>query len=65
MAVDAQTVGGYAKIATVIGPDLARLAQARQGDRVRFAAVALEQALAALREERQEHDRLAAALGAT
>ena len=63
MAVDAHTVGGYAKIATVIGPDLARLAQARQGDSVRFTAIALDEAVAALREEHEEHERLAAALG--
>lgn len=37
-----QTVGGYAKIATVITPDLDRVAQARPGDRVRFTQVDLE-----------------------
>lgn len=39
-----QTVGGYAKIATVISSDLDRLAQAIPGNRVRFEAVTLEQA---------------------
>ncbi len=34
-----QTMGGYPKIATVIGADLDRLAQARPGDRIRFTAV--------------------------
>jgi antagonist of KipI len=38
------TVGGYAKIATVITPDLDLVAQARPGDRVRFAPVNLEEA---------------------
>ncbi|MDP9370565.1 MAG: 5-oxoprolinase subunit PxpB [Chloroflexota bacterium] len=33
------TVGGYPKIATVIGPDLDKLAQVRPGDTVTFAAV--------------------------
>ncbi len=33
------TVGGYPKIATVIGPDLDTLAQVRPGDRVAFTAV--------------------------
>lgn len=45
-----QTVGGYAKIATIIGPDLDLLARALPGDSVRFAAVSLGQALAAARE---------------
>lgn len=39
-----QTVGGYAKIATVISSDLPRLAQATPGDTVRFASVDLETA---------------------
>ena len=34
-----QTVGGYAKIATVVSPDLNRVAQARPGDKVRFQEV--------------------------
>lgn len=34
-----QTMGGYPKIATVIGADLDRLAQARPGDQIRFVAV--------------------------
>jgi len=38
-----RTVGGYAKIATVISPDLAKLAQARPGSLVRFSKVGLEQ----------------------
>ncbi len=37
-----QTVGGYAKIATVITPDLNRLAQAIPGDAVRFQKINLE-----------------------
>ncbi|MFL5272965.1 MAG: biotin-dependent carboxyltransferase family protein [Anaeromyxobacteraceae bacterium] len=52
MMADCQTTGGYAKIATVIGPDLALLAQARFGDTVRFVACSEEEAVAALREER-------------
>lgn len=52
LMVDCQTAGGYAKIATVIGPDLRRLAQARAGDRVRFARVTHAAALRAVREER-------------
>ena len=41
---DRQTTGGYAKIATVITPDLWLLAQARQGTKVRFSPVSLSRA---------------------
>lgn len=39
LLADAQTTGGYPKIATVISADLPRLATRRPGDTVRFAAV--------------------------
>jgi biotin-dependent carboxylase-like uncharacterized protein len=39
MGVDGPSLGGYAKIATVISPDLCRLAQVRPGEPVRFRAV--------------------------
>ncbi|MDH5541226.1 MAG: biotin-dependent carboxyltransferase family protein [Rhizobacter sp.] len=39
LLADAQTAGGYPKIATVIGADLARLAASRPGQVVRFALV--------------------------
>lgn len=39
LLADAQTAGGYPKIATVIGADLGRLAGCRPGQAVRFAAV--------------------------
>ncbi len=39
-----QTVGGYAKIAVVITPDVDRVAQLKPGDRVRFQRVSLEKA---------------------
>ena len=51
MMADRQTTGGYAKIGTVIGPDLALLAQANPGDTVRFAACSEEEAVEALRQE--------------
>jgi allophanate hydrolase subunit 2 len=41
---DRQTTGGYAKIATVITPDLWLLAQARQGTKVRFVPVSASRA---------------------
>jgi allophanate hydrolase len=49
LGVDAQTIGGYAKIATVISADLPRLAHLRPGERLRFAVVSREAALAARR----------------
>jgi allophanate hydrolase subunit 2 len=39
MGVDGPSLGGYAKIATVISPDLSRLAQLRPGDPAHFRAV--------------------------
>ncbi|HCY84199.1 MAG TPA: KipI antagonist [Desulfobacteraceae bacterium] len=39
-----QTVGGYAKAATVISSDIPRLAQAVPGNRIRFESVSLETA---------------------
>lgn len=50
LGVDAQTIGGYAKIATVIRADLPRLAHARSGAVLRFRAVTRDEALAARRE---------------
>lgn len=44
---DAQTSGGYPKIATVIGADLWRVGQARLGSKLRFEQTAYADALAA------------------
>lgn len=52
LMADCQTVGGYAKIGWVIGPDLAALAQARDGDRVGFLRCGDAEAVGALRAER-------------
>ena len=52
LMADRQVTGGYPKIATVIGPDLGRLAQARPGSPVRFAVTTIEAAVAARRAER-------------
>ena len=46
---DRPVTGGYAKVATVIGADWARLAQALPGTPVRFRAVELAEAVAARR----------------
>ncbi len=48
---DGPTTGGYPKIATVVGPDLRRLAQARRNETIRFLAVEWERAHEAAREE--------------
>lgn len=52
MMADCQTSGGYAKIGTVIGPDLRLLAQSRSGDTVHFIRCPEEEAVSALRGER-------------
>jgi antagonist of KipI len=54
LMADCQTTGGYAKIAAVIGPDLAELAQARRGDAVRFVRCTMDEAVAAWRAERDQ-----------
>lgn len=58
LLADRQTTGGYAKIATAIGPDVAPLAQARPGESVRFVRVTVEEAHAAVREAAQTLARL-------
>ena len=49
LLADCQTVGGYPKIATVIGADLLRLGHALPGETLRFVEVSVAQALAARR----------------
>ena len=51
MMVDCGTTGGYAKIATVISSDLAKLAQAQPQDRIRFVQCTDLDAIQAYREE--------------
>jgi biotin-dependent carboxylase-like uncharacterized protein len=46
LLADRQTTGGYTKIATVIGPDLPKLAQLRPGEALRFEAVSVQEAQA-------------------
>ncbi len=55
---EANTCGGYPKIATVIEADLWRLGQAMPGDDLQFAVVDRAEALAALREVTDWLDRL-------
>jgi allophanate hydrolase len=56
LAADHQTTGGYPKIATVIGPDLDRVAQRRPGDPVRFVAVDPAEAIQVARTYALSHD---------
>lgn len=58
---EANTCGGYPKIATVIEADLWRLGQAMPADELRFAVVSRAEALAALRETADWLDRLRSA----
>ncbi len=44
LMADRQTVGGYPKIATVIGADLGKIAQRRPGEEVRFTPVSAREA---------------------
>jgi KipI family sensor histidine kinase inhibitor len=53
-----QTVGGYAKIATIASPDLDLLARALPGDVVRFEEIELKEALAAARQRARQLDQL-------
>jgi antagonist of KipI len=48
-----QTMGGYAKIAAVITPDLNKVAQARPGQKIRFREVTLSEALEALLDQQR------------
>lgn len=51
LLVDRQSTGGYTKIATVCSFDIGRIGQVRPGQRLRFAAVSVEEAHRLLREE--------------
>ncbi len=62
---DGPTIGGYPKIAVVIGADLDRLARLRPGDPVLFERVSLNEARTLLDEARRERARRVAELRAT
>jgi len=49
MLADRQTTGGYAKIAVIARVDLAKMAQTRVGERIKFKAIEVEEAQALLR----------------
>lgn len=54
LLADCQTMGGYAKVATVISADLAKMAHMPAGTALRFERVCVEQAHAALLAYRQQ-----------
>lgn len=56
---DAQTTGGYPKIAVATTPDLDRLGQAKPNDTIRFSEITLKEAYIRLLEYRKTIDRLA------
>lgn len=62
MQCDAQTAGGYPKLATVIAADMWRLAQTPIGGALRFRCVDLEEALAANQQVRDYVDRVRLAM---
>jgi antagonist of KipI len=57
LMADRQTVGGYPVIGFLAAADVPRAAQLWPGDRIRFAAVSVEAAQAALRAQRADLDR--------
>lgn len=64
LLADCQTVGGYAKIATVIRADLPRLAHLRSGETLRFSFVDRAAATMALRQQARRLDDWIASLHA-
>jgi len=62
LMADAQTTGGYPKIAVVIRADLWKLGQLRLGGALRFVRCNIDEAHAALRQRRTELDQLRTAL---
>ncbi|MBL8353940.1 MAG: biotin-dependent carboxyltransferase [Delftia acidovorans] len=62
LMADAQTTGGYPKIATVISADVSVLGRRRPGSMVRFAEVSVAEAQALRRSQQSEIERQVAAL---
>jgi allophanate hydrolase subunit 2 len=53
-----QTVGGYAKIATVVSADLDKVAQLRPGEKVQFQKIDLDSARNLYKERQQQLESL-------
>jgi 5-oxoprolinase (ATP-hydrolysing) subunit C len=56
LLMDCQTIGGYPKLATIITPDLPRLAQMKAGTTVSFVAIDVKEAQRLYREYRAQLD---------
>src|SRR5438270_7688139 len=54
LGMDAQTIGGYPKIAQVISADLDKLGQLRSGDKFQFASVSMDEAQEIYRQKQEE-----------
>lgn len=54
MLMDAQTTGGYPKIATICTTDLRLIAQGKPGDKVHFTAISSGEAVKSLKEQEQK-----------
>lgn len=61
--MDRQTVGGYPKIATIIGPDVREIAQARSGAQFQFRAIDVDEARMHARARRELFDRIRLHIG--
>lgn len=55
---DAVTGGGYATIATIISPDLNKMAQAKTNEKVRFVSVTIDEALEARKAEKDKIEKI-------
>lgn len=58
MTADHKTTGGFAKLGSVIRVDLSTLAQARPGDTIHFTQIAEQEAIQALRDEKQRYSNI-------
>jgi len=63
LMADRQTTGGYAKIGTVISPDLPKLAQCAAGAKVRFRFITVEEANQLYRQHQKQLKKIARKTG--
>ena len=59
MTADHQTTSGFAKFGSVIRVDLSTLAQAKPGDQIRFRCIPEQEAIEALKDEKQRYSVIA------
>lgn len=63
LTADRQTTGGYTKIGSVIGVDLSILAQMKPGDEISFRRCTVDEAVAALRDQRDMLEEISSRAG--